>query len=88
MSEAYSTLWMTVVDVQEITIDLPGNAWPTHPKLQRIGQYMYTDLYEGVRGAGWQLLLGLGLSPAEVEDLVAQFKIQSLDTKHRVFYRM
>jgi hypothetical protein len=49
---------------------------------------MYTDLYEGVRGAGWQLLRGLGWSPEQVEDLVARFKVDSLNENYRVFYRM
>ncbi|KAF3011880.1 hypothetical protein E8E14_007526 [Neopestalotiopsis sp. 37M] len=75
-------------DVNEITLDLPGNAWPEDRKLKRIGQYMYTDLYEGVRGAGWQLLRGLGWSPEQVEDLVARFKVDSLNENYRVFYRM
>lgn len=74
--------------LDEITLDLPGNAWPEDRKLKRIGQYMYTDLYEGVRGAGWQLLRGLGWSPEQVEDLVARFKVDSLNENYRVFYRM
>ncbi|KAK6214259.1 hypothetical protein LQW54_004485 [Pestalotiopsis sp. IQ-011] len=75
-------------EVKGIALDLPGNAWPNDYKLKRIGQYMYTDLYEDVRGAGWQLLRGMGWLPEQVEDLVARFKTDSRDEKYRVFYRM
>jgi SAM-dependent methyltransferase len=77
-----------LVDVGELTFAMPGCAWPDDPKLKRIGQYMYVDGCEMVRGAGWHLFQGLGLSTEEVEDLVKQYKKDSRDPRIHHFYRM
>lgn len=74
-----------VVDVVEIKFELPCNTWPTDPKLKRIGQYAYVDAYNGIRGIGWKLLRSTGLSAAEVEDLVLQFKRDSADETRRCY---
>lgn len=41
-----------MVDVAEHIIDLPGNGWPDDPKLKRVGEFFFLDIYDGARGIG------------------------------------
>lgn len=51
-----------------------GNPWPSDPRNQDLGRWNLTNLYRGIRGMSWKLLRGLGMTPAEVEDLIEQVK--------------
>lgn len=77
-----------VVDVVELTFDVPWNTWPEDPKLKRIGQYMYTNIYDWVRGGGWRTFRSLGVSAEEIEDMVERFKRDSWDTGYRIIYKL
>jgi len=77
-----------LVDVVEMKFPMLDNTWPEDARMKRIGQYMYVDLCEMIRGAGWPLLLSLGMSAEEVEELVLQFRKDSLDPRYKVFYNM
>ncbi|KAJ4385430.1 hypothetical protein N0V93_009858 [Gnomoniopsis smithogilvyi] len=62
------------VDVVEDIGPMPGNPWPSDPRNQDLGRWNVTNLYRGIRGISWKLLRGLGMTPAEVEDLIEQVK--------------
>jgi SAM-dependent methyltransferase len=75
-----------LVDVVEKVFMLPRNPWPDDPKLKRIGQYMYANACQGLRGATTgPLLQRMGLSPAEVEELVVQVTRDSMDTRYKIY---
>jgi hypothetical protein len=76
---------LSVVDVVERRMIAPGNAWPEDPRLRRVGQYMYHNLRDGMRGVGWTMLKMAGLSVPEVEKLSREFHEQCGDPRCRWF---
>lgn len=79
---------LAVVDINELTFEIPANGWPDDPKLKRIGEYMLLDCYENVYGGSLKLLRSLGMSTEEMEDVVSHFKRDSLDRRNHIFYRL
>lgn len=82
------TSGLLVVDIKELTFEIPANGWPDDPKLKRIGEYMLVDFYENCYGASFKLLRSLGMSTEEIEDVVSHFKRDAPDRRNHIFYRL
>ncbi|KAL4739629.1 hypothetical protein BDV11DRAFT_215141 [Aspergillus similis] len=58
---------MGFVDVQERIFKAPVNRWPTDPHLRNVGQWMESNILEGLSGWSYKPLRLLGWSKAEIE---------------------
>ncbi|KAL5048277.1 hypothetical protein BDW71DRAFT_213670 [Aspergillus fruticulosus] len=58
---------MGFVDVQERIFKAPVNRWPTDPHLRDVGQWMESNILEGLSGWSYKPLRLLGWSKAEIE---------------------
>lgn len=75
-----------VVNVQEHKRPWPINDWPEQPRLKKSGMYMQRMLTDNARGITWKMLQGKGLSPDEIEDLVARCKTEFRDKNIHGFW--
>lgn len=64
---------------------LPTGTWPESPRLKKVGQFIMADFEEGMRGGGWKLLKLLGMSAAEIEDVVANAKEDIRSNRYQTF---
>ncbi|KAI1866245.1 uncharacterized protein JN550_007633 [Neoarthrinium moseri] len=74
------------VDVVEMTLGLPINAWHSHPKLKKAGHYHSRMMLDNLRGISWKMLQGYGLSEFEIDDMVANVKPQYRDLSLKAYY--
>jgi len=77
-----------VVDVVEKIFEMPMSGWSEDTNLRRVGAYMSTSLCEGIRGLAWQAYRALGLSPEEIEELVAQIQQDCANPSIHVYLKL
>lgn len=71
-----------VVDVVEKKLQWPAGPWSTDSRLKMAGHYKLRAFQDHLRGVSWNLLSAAGLSPPEVEQLVADATRDLLDTRY------
>lgn len=73
------------MDVVERRLIVPGNPWPSHERMKKVGYYMLENVCDGFRGMGWKMLKHLGLSVDEIEQLVLDAKSDATNPNNRWF---
>jgi hypothetical protein len=74
-----------VVNVVVKKLMCPGAPWARDPRMNRVGEFMLENALEAFRGVGWQVFKELGLTPDDIEQLVADAKRDAQDPKYRWF---
>lgn len=77
---------MGFVDVQERIFKAPVNRWPTDPHLRNIGQWMESNILEGLSGWSYKPLRLLGWSKAEIEVFLVNVRRSVQDTSVHAYF--
>ncbi|RDW78539.1 class I SAM-dependent methyltransferase [Aspergillus mulundensis] len=73
---------MGFVDVQERIYKVPVNRWPTDPHLRSVGQWMESNILEGLSGWSYKPLRLLGWSKAEIEVFLVNVRKRKYQLSH------
>jgi hypothetical protein len=79
---------ISVVDIVEQKIILPGGDWPSNPKLKRCGIYIQEAFHDGLRGVAYEPLAKTGMSPDQIERMTIEAQESMLDPSLRWFWPM
>lgn len=75
------------VDVVEKRTQLPIGTWAKGDKMKTIGAWMRTDMLSGIQGMSMAIMTrGLGLTPEEVEDHLAQVRKEIESNKLHAYF--
>ncbi|KAI4598416.1 hypothetical protein KJ359_002826 [Pestalotiopsis sp. 9143b] len=73
------------VDVHEERIQLPVGNWMDDPRMKLVGQYMYRNVLDSLRGPAWKMLRAAGLSPQQIDAFIAEAKSELMDEKNHLY---
>lgn len=73
------------MDVHEERIQLPVGNWMDDPRMKLVGQYMYRNVLDSLRGPAWKMLRAAGLSPQQIDAFIAEAKSKLMDEKNHLY---